>query len=134
MDPEEEELYMEQLMDNYKNPRNTGEMKDYTFSKHYKNPSCGDLFDIYVKLDDEENKIIDVKYEGEGCAISTASMSLFSEKIIGMKYNEAKKLEEKDVFEMLGVKISPGRINCALLPIQAFKKGVSEFEEKSKNA
>ena len=70
-DVEEQEFFLEQLMDNYKNPQNQGKIEDYTFFKHQKNASCGDIFDLYVKI--EDGKIIDVKYLGEGCAISTAS-------------------------------------------------------------
>ena len=85
-----------------------------------KNPTCGDSFEIYVKLDDSKEKILDVKYEGNGCAISTASMSLLSQKLNGMSFEEAKELTDKDIYEMIGVKISPGRINCAMLSINGF--------------
>ena len=127
---EEQEFFMVQLMDNYKSPKNVGELKDYTFIRHQKNASCGDTFDLYVKLDDKNKKIIDVKYIGNGCAISTASFSLFSQKLIGMDFEDAKKLTEKDIYEMLGIKISPGRINCALLSLKTFHNGVIDFEKK----
>lgn len=129
MSQEDQEFYMEQLMDNYKNPVNIGELKDYTFFFRQKNPSCGDTFEIYVKI--ENDKIVDVKYKGEGCAISTASISLLSQNLIGMKYSDAKKLTPKYIYEMLGIKISPGRINCALLSLNAFLNGSKEFELKN---
>ncbi len=132
MDEEEKQLYMEQLMDNYKNPQNKEKSKDYTFLFKQKNASCGDMFEIYVKLDSKCDKIIDVKYEGEGCAISTASMSLLSQELIGMKYIDAKKLTPENIYEILGVKISPGRINCALLSLNAFLNGALEFDSKIK--
>ena len=130
MDQEEQQFYMEQLMDNYKNPQNKSVMKDYTFFKKQKNASCGDMFEIYVKIDKNESKIVDVKYEGEGCAISTASFSLFSQKLIGMDFEKAKKLKDKDIYEMLGVTISAGRVNCAMLSLNAFLNGVKDFESK----
>lgn len=105
-------------MDNYKNPQNVGKLKDYTFLKYQKNPSCGDEFTIYIKID--KDKITDVKYDGEGCAISTASFSMLSQKLIGMKLIDAKKLTDKNIYEMLGIKISPNRINCAMLSLNAF--------------
>lgn len=126
MDQEEQEFYMEQLMDNYKNPVNVGKLEDYTFLFRQKNVSCGDTFEIYVKI--EEDKITNVKYSGEGCAISTASISLLSQDLIGMKYEDAKKLIPENIYEMLGIKISPGRINCALLSLNAFLNGSKEFE------
>lgn len=126
MDTDEQQIYMEQLMDNYKNPQNVGKIENYTFFAHYKNPSCGDTFDIYIKLNESKQKIMDVKYSGNGCAISTASISLLSQKLINMNFNDAKKLTDKDIYELLGVKISPGRINCAMLSINVFKQAISD--------
>lgn len=128
MDEEEQQMYMEQLMDNYKNPQNVGTMENYTFFKHQKNASCGDTFDLYIKLDEKKEKIIDVKYSGQGCAISTASISLLSQKLINMSFKEAKNLTDKDIYQMLGVKISPGRINCAMLSINALNGAIEDFK------
>ncbi len=129
MELEEQEFYMEQLMDNYKNPQNRGKLEDFTFFRHQKNQSCGDSFEIYVKIKD--NKIIDMKYTGQGCAISTASMSLLSQKLIGMDYEESKKLSDLEIFEILGIKISPGRINCALLSLNAYLNAIKDYENKN---
>ena len=121
---EEQQIYMEQLMDNYKNPQNVGVIEDYTYFSNFKNPTCGDKFEIYIKLDNKNKKIENVKFKGDGCAISTASMSLFSQKLIGMNLEDAKKLTNLDVFKILGVKISPGRINCAMISINAFNSAI----------
>jgi len=129
MDADEEKMYMEQLMDNYKNPQNVGELSDYTFFRHQKNVSCGDTFDLYVKLDMNSKKIIDVKYKGDGCAISTASFSLLSQMLMGMDFEKAKKLTDKDIYGMIGVRISPGRVNCAMLSLNAFINGSKEFKK-----
>jgi len=130
-DQDEQQIFLEQLMDNYKNPQNIGKIKGYTFFRHQKNASCGDTFDLFVKLDENKNKIIDVKYTGDGCAISTASFSLLSQKLIGMNFEDAKKLTDKDIYELLGIKISPGRINCAMLSINTFVNGVKDFEKEN---
>ena len=129
-DKEMQEVYLEQLKDNYINPQNKGKLENYTFMSHFKNPSCGDSFDMYVKINPDKNIIEDVKYDGAGCAISTASMSLFSQKLIGMNFNEAKNLTENDIYELLGIKISPTRINCAMLSLKTFRKGVKEEDTK----
>ena len=127
-DQEEQQIFLEQLMENYKNPQNIGEIKKYTFFKHQKNASCGDTFDIYVKLSKDKRIIENVKYSGTGCAISTASFSLLSQKLIGMKFEDATKLTDKDQYELLGIKISVGRINCAMLSLNAFQNGAKEFK------
>lgn len=124
MDAEEQQIYLEQLMDNYKNPRNIGELKDYTFFKHQKNASCGDTFDLYLKI--ENGVIVDVKFKGDGCAISTASFSLLSEKLKGMRLEDAKKLTNKDIYALLGIEISAGRVNCAMLSLNTFINAISE--------
>lgn len=129
MDAEEKQIYMEQLMDNYKNPQNIGKIEDYTLFNHYKNPSCGDTFDIYIKLDKKNETIIDIKYTGDGCAISTASISLFSQELIGMSFEKSKNLTDKFIYEMLGVKISPGRVNCAMLSLNSYKNSIKDFEK-----
>ena len=123
---DEEQFYKEQLMDNYKNPQNVGKLDDYTFFRHEKNALCGDEFTIYVKV--HKGKILDVKFKGEGCALSTASFSLLSSKLIGMNIKDAKRLKDRDIFDLVGIKISPSRINCALLSLNAFSKGVFDYE------
>lgn len=127
LSPEEQQIALEEVMDNYKDPQNFGELKDHTFFKHQKNAHCGDVFDLYVKLD-SKNVIVDVKFKGEGCAISTASFSMFSEKIKGMKLSDAKKLKDDDIYDMLKIPISPSRINCTMLSLNAFHNGVEHYE------
>lgn len=117
---EEQQLYMQQLQDNYQNPQNFKKLKDYTLFSHAKNASCGDIFDLYIKLG-KENKIEDIGFYGEGCAISTATFSLLTQKIKGMKLEDAKKLSDMDIYKMIGLKVSQGRINCAMLPLSALK-------------
>jgi len=124
---EEEQIALEEVMDNYKNPQNFGVLKDHTFFKHQKNAHCGDVFDLYVKLNDKK-KIIDVKYTGEGCAISTASFSMLSEKLIGMKLKDARKLSDSDMYKIFKIPISPSRINCAMLSLNAFHNGLEHYE------
>jgi len=125
---EEQQIFLEQLMDNYKNPQNIGKIENYTFFKHKKNVSCGDTFDLFVKLDNKKEKIVDVKYIGDGCAISTASFSLLTQRLIGMNFEDAKKLTDKNIYDILGIKISPGRVNCAMLSINTFLEGSKEFK------
>ena len=131
MNQEEQQIALEEVMDNYKDPQNVGTIKDFTFFKHQKNAHCGDVFDLYVKLD-TNNVIEDVKFDGEGCAISTASFSMFSEKLKGMKLESAKKLSDNDIYEMLAIPISPSRINCSMLSLNAFQNGVDHYEKTHK--
>ncbi len=122
------EIYLQELIDNYKNPKNFGKLDDFDYFAHKKNRSCGDEFDLFLKFDDK-NKVSKVAFNGQGCAISTASFSIFTEYIKGLTLDELKKLSEDDIFEMLKIEISSGKVNCAILPLGALKKALKIEDE-----
>lgn len=122
-----EELYKENILNHYRNPHNKGELLSFTFMGEGKNASCGDEIFFYVKLDNDE-KVEDVKFFGNGCAISQASASMLTDKIIGLEFSQIKSLTPGDIYNMLGIKISQGRVNCALLSYEALNRGVKNFE------
>ncbi|MFW6285548.1 MAG: iron-sulfur cluster assembly scaffold protein [Nanoarchaeota archaeon] len=123
---QERELYMQELMDNYNNPRNFGVIKDDCFIIKKKNTTCGDSFDLYVQLNNS-NLIKDIKFNGEGCAISTASFSLLTQKIKGLKIEDVKKINEKDIKKMIGIPISYSRLNCAMLSFNALQEFIDKY-------
>ena len=104
----DEELYKENILDNYKNPRNKRQLTTCSAKLHELNPVCGDEITMYLEIKD--NKIVEASFEGHGCAISQASVSMLTEKIKGMSLEEVKKLNEDDIQEMLGIPISINRI------------------------
>jgi len=116
------DMYRQQILDHYKSPRNYGEMEDPDYSHTGENPSCGDTIQIDVRLDDDET-IEYVTFTGDGCAISQASASMLSERLVGMTLDELQALETDDIVEMLGVTISPMRIPCAVLGNQVAQDG-----------
>ena len=71
----------------------------------------------------KDGKIADDRFHGRGCAISQASASLLTERIKGLTVEEARKIGKEDVFEELGIEISPARIKCALLSLKVLKVG-----------
>ena len=117
-----QEMYREHILDLYKNPHNFGEIKNCTHSHKEFNPFCGDEITIYLILKD--NKIEDVKFKAGGCAISIASASLLTDKIKGMKLNEIENIKSNNVIEMLNIPISPVRMKCALLPMDALNGAI----------
>lgn len=122
-----EMMYQEQILDHYKNPRNFGKIMNATVHHHEYNPLCGDEVEIFLVI--EDNKVIDVKINGHGCAISQASASMLSEKIKGKRLEELKKLTKEDILEMLGIPLSPVRLKCALLSLDTFKNAVVIYEK-----
>ncbi len=106
------DLYAENILDHYKNPRNTGHLSRAVTHRE-ENISCGDDLTIDLKIDD--GIIADLKWRGEGCAISQAAMSLLSEDLIGMSVADAEALKPDEIYSLLGVPVGPRRFKCALL-------------------
>jgi nitrogen fixation NifU-like protein len=123
------DMYRQQILDHYKNPRNYGEIEDPTFTHVGENPMCGDTIEMDVVLDDEEETIEKVAFRGDGCAISQASASMLSEKLSGMSVDELEELNRDDVVDMLGVDISPMRIKCAVLAEKVAQDGADIYFE-----
>lgn len=82
-----ERLYKEAILEHYKRPRNRGALPDATHRHEGLNPSCGDELELYVKV--EDGVVRQVRFEGQGCAISQASASMMSERITGESVAEA---------------------------------------------
>ncbi len=112
--------YRDEIIDHYKNPRNFGEMENPDLTMTEANSSCGDLIKIYLKKDGD--KISQMKWQGVGCAISTAAASMLSEKVVGMNKSDLEKLGEAAIVEMLGGEVNAGRMNCATLAYRGLIK------------
>jgi len=121
MSVQDEQFYREYILDHYKNPRNYGRLEAPTLSHEEDNPLCGDVVGIELRV--TEGQIEDVRFHGRGGAISQASASLPTERIKGKSLEDARKISKEDVFEDLGIAISPARIKCALLSLKVLKVG-----------
>jgi len=121
------DMYRQQILDHYKNPRNYGEIDDPTYTHTGENPMCGDTIEMDVVLDDDEETIEGVAFRGDGCAISQASASMLSEKLAGMSVAELRELDRDDVTDMLGVDISPMRVKCAVLAEKVAQDGADIY-------
>lgn len=121
------DMYREQILDHYKNPRNYGELEDPTFSHVGENPMCGDEISVDVVLEEDGETIEYVAFSGDGCAISQASASLLTQKLPGMSLDELAEMDRDDVTEMLGIEISPMRIKCAVLAEKVAQDGAEIY-------
>lgn len=143
------ELYQEVILDHHKRPRNRGALDDATASADGHNPLCGDTVTVYIKT---TGSIVDeVRFEGSGCAISTASASMMTEALQGKTIDEVEALFRQfqalvtaegeapadenldgvlgDLGVLAGVRDHPVRIKCATLPwhtMYAALKGARE--------
>lgn len=118
-----ENPYKEIIIDHYRHPHNFGRLVGATGSAKVFNSLCGDLVEIFVAT--EKGQIKKISFLGNACAICTASASLLTDKVKGVRVDQAIKLNEKDVLRMMGIEISPARMKCALLPLEALKKALN---------
>ena len=116
------EMYRENILENYRNPKNFGNLKTPTSKAQAINKTCGD--EINMELEIKNNKLADIKFNGQGCAITMASASLLTEKIKNMPIEKIKSLKSEDALNLLQIPISPIRIKCALLPLEAMQKAI----------
>ncbi len=123
-----EGMYRENILDHYKNPHNKGKIENADIISTEKNPICGDVISVNLKING--NKVEDVKFDCRGCAISQSAMSMLTDEIKGKTMEEVKNLKAEDVINMLGIEIGPVRTKCAVLGLVAIKNGIKEFENK----
>ena len=115
-----DELYREQILEHYKRPHNFGELEPHDLSFEDSNPFCGDEQRVMIRLD-EENRVAEIRFEGKGCAISTAATSLLTDEIAGLSREELIRLDKQYVLDLLGIDISATRMKCALLGLKVVK-------------
>jgi nitrogen fixation NifU-like protein len=145
------ELYQEIILDHGKNPRNLGKFENFNKDAKGHNPLCGDKVHLFLKLDDDK-KIQDISFEGEGCAISMASASIMTDLMKGKSENEVKEIiskfldmiKEKDdintnllkddektkLMSLGGVKNYPMRVKCATLSWHALTSALEDFQKE----
>ena len=114
-----DELYRDYILEHYKNPKNFGELPERDLEFHDKNPLCGDEMEVQIKV--EDGKIAELKWHGQGCAISQAAASIASEELIGMPVDDAAKLDADWMLEHMGIDISATRRKCALLNLKVVR-------------
>ncbi len=116
-------LYQDEIMDHYRNPRNFGckDCKSNTTSELH-NPSCGDKIEVRMSL--ENGLVENICFEGFGCALSTASASLLTEFVKGKSISEVKQIDPDKVVSILNIEITPARMKCALLPLEAIQEAI----------
>jgi len=145
------ELYQEIILDHGKNPRNLRKTENFNKDAKGHNPLCGDKVHIYLKLN-ENKKVEDISFEGEGCAISMASASIMTDMIKGKEKNEVKEIvndflemiKEKDEIKtnllkddektklmcLSGVKQYPMRVKCATLSWHTLTSAIDKSQNE----
>lgn len=133
-------LYQELILDHYKSPRNKGALEGATASAHLHNPTCGD--EIFLQLIVEDGRITEVRFSGQGCSISQASVSMMTQRLKGKTLEEAHALTGRftemlhgdadaakeralgDLRALAGVSKFPVRVRCAMLGWNALQEAL----------
>src|ERR1041384_5551340 len=116
-----EQMYREVILDHYKNPRGHGVMEEADAEAEGQNPLCGDEVSIYVSFGDDGETIVDVKFEGRGCAISQAATSMLTEIVKGRQAAEIATLPKERLLDEIGIPLTPVRLKCAILGLGVLK-------------
>ncbi len=122
------DIYAEEIITHYEHPHNKGKLKECDAEFHDDNPLCGDEITMYLKVDN--GKIKDVKFDGQGCAISQASASMLTDLVKGMSISEAKKVDYEKLKEILGIDPGPARMHCAALSLKTLTGAIFIYEHK----
>ena len=140
-------LYQEVILDHYKNPQNKKLSTNYDAQVHHVNPSCGDEIDLNITIND--GAVAAITWDGVGCSISQASVSILTDLLIGKSIADAYKIYDEfvalmqskgtitgdenlleDAVALAGVSKYPARIKCALLGWMAFKDASVQAQSK----
>ncbi|MHB1434600.1 MAG: iron-sulfur cluster assembly scaffold protein [Thermoplasmata archaeon] len=120
------DMYQERILQHYRSPRNFGPLESPTASGEESNPLCGDHITVQFKLGASGETVDEVRFTGDGCAISMASASMLTERIRGRPLSEVQHLTQDEVVALLGISLSPVRIKCALTGFSALGKALAQ--------
>ena len=118
--------YIEYLLDHYQNPRHKHRLEGADTQLGGGNPGCGDLITIYLKVD-ENDRITEASFEGEGCTISQAGGSIIAEMLPGMSLSEIKELGTGTMIDEMGEDIVKSRVRCATLALGTAQAAVDQL-------
>jgi nitrogen fixation protein NifU and related proteins len=122
-------LYSPKVMDHFKNPKNIGAIENPDGVGHVGNPVCGDVMELYIKVDN--NIITDVKFKTFGCGAAIATSSIATEMVKGKSIEEALEISNKAVAEALDG-LPPIKMHCSVLAEEAIKSAIEDYYKKIK--
>jgi nitrogen fixation protein NifU and related proteins len=117
--------YKQEILDHYKNPLHMGVLDNPSVEISEANSSCGDVIKMQISIAD--GKVTDIAWQAVGCAVSTASASMLSDKIKGQTIEVVKQMTDEDIKEMIG-ELNAGRMKCATLPLRALINAIKKYD------
>ncbi|MBC7099119.1 MAG: iron-sulfur cluster assembly scaffold protein [Hadesarchaea archaeon] len=123
--------YSEKLLERFRNPKNIGEMENPTVVAEEGDPQCGDMFRMFLKI--ENDRIVDARFLSFGCAANIATGDVTVDLIKGKTVDEAEKLQIKEIAEALGG-LPAIKMHCAVLSYKTLKKALAEYRKTRSGA
>lgn len=120
-------MYSELVMEHFTNPRNVGVIEDADGVGKVGNPLCGDVMEMFIKV--EDNRIVDVKFRTFGCGAAIATSSIATEMIRGESIDQAVQLSNKAVAEALGG-LPAQKMHCSNLAAEAVRSAIEDYWSK----
>jgi nitrogen fixation NifU-like protein len=120
-------LYSTKVMEHFQHPRNVGEIKNPDGIGHVGNPICGDIMELYIKVNN--SRIIDAKFKTFGCGAAIATSSMITEMVKGKTIEEALRISNKAVAEALDG-LPPIKMHCSVLAKDALKSAIDDYLAK----
>jgi len=122
-------MYSKKVIRYFTHPKNVGEIKDADGKSTEGSLACGDIVNIYIKVDPKTHVIKDIKFKSYGCAANIATTSVMTELVKGKTIEEAKKIKFSDITKALGG-LPPVKVHCSVLAIDGLKSAIRNYEEK----
>ena len=122
------QAYVENIVDHFEHPRNKGRMHDADIQLGGGNPGCGDLITLYLKVASDD-RVADLRFEGEGCTISQAGGSIVTEVAKGLTLDEVMELGLETMTDEMGDEIVRSRVRCATLALGTLQAAVEQFRQ-----
>ncbi len=119
--------YSEKVIEHFRNPRNVGEIENPDGTGHVGNPVCGDIMELYIRVND--GIITDAKFKTFGCGAAIATSSMVTEMVKGKSIEEALKISNKAVAEALDG-LPPIKMHCSALAEEALKSAIDDYLKK----
>ena len=121
--------YSETVLEHFRHPHNVGKIEDPDGKAIEGSPACGDMVAVYINVDDETQRIDDIKFESYGCASNIATGSIITDLAKGRTLEEARKITWKQAADALGG-LPKIKTHCSVLAIEGLRCAIQNYEEK----
>jgi nitrogen fixation protein NifU and related proteins len=120
-------MYSDKVIEHFQNPRNVGDIPDCDGVGKVGSPVCGDMMEVYIKV--EDGRLTDVKYKTFGCGAAVASGSMGTEMVKGKTIEEAMKITNRKVAKALDG-LPPEKLHCSNLAADGIRAAIEDYQSK----